>query len=85
MWYVLEKAIDEIISPLQICACQWWASEANLSVEPMTDVRETRTKNSHEIEHALFDVRKSHEKYLASWMTHIQVSHMSFSYVCHGL
>ena len=39
-------------------------------LKPMTDarelVRETRMRNLHEIEHALFDVRNSREKYLAA-------------------
>ena len=32
----------------------------------MTDTPKTRTRNSHEIEHALFDTRISREKYLAA-------------------
>jgi len=32
----------------------------------MTDAPKTRTRNLHEIEHALFDARNSHEKYLAA-------------------
>jgi len=57
----------------------------------MTNARETRTKNLHKIEHALFDARNSREKYLAaSWYdTRGSYSHeltrTSFSYVCHGL
>ena len=32
----------------------------------MTDAPKTRMRNSHEIEHALFDARNSCEKYLAA-------------------
>ena len=51
----------------------------------MIDTRETRTRNSHEIEHALFDARNSREKYLAASRYNAR---RSFSYeflVCHGL
>ena len=47
--------------------------------------------NLHEIEHALFDVRNSREKYLAvsRYDTHTsfsrELTRTSFSYVCHGL
>ena len=34
--------------------------------KPMTDVPKTRTRNMHETEHALFDVRNSLEIYLAA-------------------
>ena len=35
-------------------------------LKPMTDTRETRKRNLHEIEHGLFDARNSREKYLAA-------------------
>ena len=60
-------------------------------IKPMTDARETRTRNLHEIEHALFDARNSREKYLAASRYHTRTSfsreltRTSFSYVCHGL
>ena len=60
------------------------------SVKLMTNARETRTRNLHEIEHALFDARKSREKYLAASRCDTRTSfsreltRTSFSYVCHG-
>jgi len=57
----------------------------------MTDARETRTRNLHEKEHALFDVRNSREKYIAasrydtSTSFSRKLTHTGFSYVCHGL
>ena len=56
--------------------------------------QETRTRHLHEIEHALFDARNLHEKYLAAsrydTLTSFshesrELTHTSFSYVCHGL
>jgi len=46
-------------------------------LKPMTDVRETRMRNLHEIEHALFDGRNSREKYLAASRSDTRTS---FSY-----
>jgi len=37
-----------------------------IQLKTMTDVRETRTRNLHEIEHALFDARNSREKCVAA-------------------
>ena len=45
---------------------QWIGIILKTSLKPMTDARETRTKNSHEIEQALFDARNYREKYLAA-------------------
>jgi len=59
-------------------------------VKPITDAREARTRNFHEIECALFDARNLREKYFAAsrydtYKYLAQVSRMSFSYMCHGL
>ena len=69
-------------------------------LKPMTDARETRTRNSHQktrtrnlykMEHALFDARNSREKYLAASRYDTRTSfsreltRTSVSYVCHGL
>ena len=35
-------------------------------LKPMTDVRETRTRNLYEMEHSLFDAKNSREKCLAA-------------------
>jgi len=51
----------------------------------------TRTRNLHKIEHALFDARNSREKYLASSQYDTrtnfsyELTHTSFSYICHRL
>jgi len=60
-------------------------------LKPMTDARETHTRNSHETEHALFDVRNLREKYLAASRYDTCTSFLrvltctNFSYVGHGI
>ena len=86
---MVSRYVDEYISP-QPGASALLLLEL-LFIKPMTDARETRMRNLHEIEHALFNARNSRQKYLAASQHDTRTSfsrkltHTSFSYVCHGL
>jgi len=67
VWHWLKRCVPYIKFVVCHIVCQ---SVVYVSVNLITDYEKlspkTRTRNLHEIEHALFDARNSHKKYFAA-------------------